>query len=252
MGATPPDDGAEPRLRAVRRPLRHDWSMALDVDLRPDELVPDRPFTDPTHSLREADVMREMRVRQRAIARSWTPADGPSRYGAVDEYEGDGRRHWLAVPDKRALLGATDLTVVGFFGQARANTDHSILFDLEEEVIAGLAAHAGLLSYYDMELTEGRFGNLILFSTFDLPESWHADAAHARAVEIAPRHFDSIRLHRGWICGPLLGDGDLTLERTKYFAFEGDAMWRAERRFTERRPAAGTAGLPSTSSLADA
>ena len=41
---------------------------------------------------------------------------------------------------------------------------------------------AGLLSYYDVELVKGEYGNLILFATPDVPPEWHRDEVHRRAV----------------------------------------------------------------------
>src|SRR5207253_10080678 len=112
--------------------------------------------------------------------------------------EEDAHRQWLAVPDAAALLRAHDITAVGFFGQAR-DTDHAVLFWLEQEVVGAFPDYvaAGLLSYFDLELDDGSYGfdNLILFATPDVPREWYTCGAHERAVAISPEHYHSIRLH---------------------------------------------------------
>jgi hypothetical protein len=214
--------------------LRGVASAQYDAVLDAADEVAGRPFTDPRWTGRDADVLRRMLARQREVARSWLSV--PPSGGTLRERDAAGHRHWLAVPDVGALLRASDLTVVGFFGQSRAGVDHTVLFELEEEVAAGFPryAEAGLLSYYDMELGDGAYGygNLILFSTPDVPREWYTNEAHERAVVISPQHYHSIRLHKGSLPGPFLGDGDLTIERTKYLDFASDPPWRALRTFS--------------------
>jgi hypothetical protein len=92
-------------------------------------------------------------------------------------------------------------------------------------------ADLGLLSYYDIELVKGAYGNLILFSTPDVPEEWHTDPVHRQAVEISPRHYHEVRLHKGSIAGNLFDEGDIVIQRTKYFDFTGPSCWQGLRQF---------------------
>ena len=201
------------------------------VVLGPGELVHERPFTDPAHTEREADLMREALSELRARAGAWA---GEDRRGVVlRERDEDGHRHLIVVPDTRALLDADGLTAVGFFGHPRTGVDHGVLFTLEDELVAGMEAYAdaGLLTYYDVELPKSHYGNLVLFSTPDVPPEWVANAVHSRAIEISPEHYYDVRLHKGAVAGRLLDGGRLTIERTKYFDFAGEEEWRALRRF---------------------
>lgn len=201
------------------------------VVLGPGELVHERPFTDPAHTEREADLMREALSELRARAGAWA---GEDRRGVVlRERDEDGHRHLIVVPDTRALLVADGLTAVGFFGHPRAGVDHGVLFTLEDELVAGMEAYAdaGLLTYYDVELPKSHYGNLVLFSTPDVPPEWVANTVHRRAIEISPEHYYDVRLHKGAVAGRLLDGGRLTIERTKYFDFAGEEEWRALRRF---------------------
>ena len=208
-------------------------TSVYDAILGPDDAVSERAFTDAVHTLRDADMMRRMLSRERDLVREF---EGQGHLGPyVKEWHETDRRHWLVIPDMPALTRARDVTAIGFFGQVLDAVDHSVLFELEREVAAGFPAYAevGLLSYYDMECRDGGYGyaNLILFWTPEVPKEWYSNIAHERAVDISPHHYRSIRLHRGQIGGPLTGDGDLTIERTKYFDFGGDKLWRALRRF---------------------
>jgi hypothetical protein len=201
------------------------------VVLGPGELLRERPFTDPAHTEREADLMRDALSELRARAGAWV---GEDRRGVVlRDRDEDGHRHLIVVPDTRALLEADGLTAVGFFGHPREGVDHGVLFALEDELVAGMEAYAdaGLLTYYDVELPKSLYGNLVLFSTPDVPPEWVANAVHRRAIEISPEHYYDVRLHKGFVAGRLLEDGELTIERTKYFDFAGEEEWRALRRF---------------------
>jgi|SRR5581483_34829 len=205
---------------------------AFDALLGPGERVEGRPFTSPAATEADAGTMREMLTRVRAVILAWGSEPPPS--GSVLEHDHDGHRHWLVVPEPAALAGASDVTAVGFFGQRREGRDDRVLFDLEAQIVASFPEYArmGLLSYYDVEFAGGRYGNLILFATPDVPPAWYENEAHERAVQISPLHYTSIRLHKGHVAGPLAGDGDLTIERTKYLDF-GDPAWRGLRQFAE-------------------
>jgi hypothetical protein len=199
--------------------------------LPPTGSVAGRPFAAAMRTRSDAGVMREMLSRERVVARVW--AEERATGGWTGKYRSDRRHHWLAVPDREALVAAEQATAVGFFGQRREDVDHTELFALEQEIVDGLAAYAaaGLLSYYNMRRPNGRYGNLILFRTRDVPQAWRTNPVHERAVTIAPRHYHSARLHRGSVPGNWLEDGELTIEQTRYFDFDGDDIWRAFRRF---------------------
>jgi hypothetical protein len=185
--------------------------------------------------MREARTMRGMLDRERELASAWLGAeDRDPRVEVTRERDGEDRRHLLVVPDPGALLAARGLTAVGFFGHPREEVDHTILFELEEELIErmGFYGEVGLLSYYDVELVKGAYGNLILFSTTDVPAEWYTDELHRRAVEISPHHYHEVRLHKGSIPGRLTDGGDIVVERTKYFDFAGAVPWQAVRQFS--------------------
>lgn len=180
--------------------------------------------------------MRHMLDRERAFAREWDQAgDEAPRQVVTNEKDEAGLRHLLVIPSTRALIESSDLTAIGFFGRAREGVDHEVLFDLEEALIERMKAYGevGLLSYYDVELMlpKGAYGNLILFSTPDVPPEWYRDEVHGRAVELSPGHYHEVRLHKGHLPGRILDGGQITIDRTKYLDFEGAEVWFGLREF---------------------
>jgi hypothetical protein len=124
------------------------------------------------------------------------------------------------VPDSSALLAADDLTTVGFFGQPRADVDHDPIDRLEEAIVDTLEEVPGLLSYFNLGLPHGGYGNLVLCNEPDVPVRWHGHRIHRRAVDRAPLHYHSARLHSGVVRSPLLGDAELELTGTRYYDFD--------------------------------
>jgi hypothetical protein len=228
--------GAGPSRPGLLTPAGTGAPAGFDLVLGPADVAPGRPFCDPAETDADALVMSGMLRRERAMARTW---DHDSLAGpGTGELIVAGHRQLLAVPDAAALLAAHDVTAVGFFGQLREDVDHSILFDLERRVTETFPVFAelGLLSYYDLGPEHGRYGNLILFWTPDVPDQWHANTAHQTAVATSPLHYDSIRLHKAVIPGPFLGEGALRIERTKYLDFSRTPPWRSLRVYRTSGP----------------
>jgi hypothetical protein len=203
--------------------------MSYEV-LGAQERLPERPFTDPERTLADAKIMDRMLQRLRREARSWPGSREPVE---IFKYTRAGCRHWLVVPDTPALRKAQNVTAVGFFGDQRPGMDHSAIYELEAAVVARLGRYApvGLLGYYDAEIAPAVHGNLVLFGTREVPSAWHRDHVHAAAVEIAPRHYRVVRLHRGTIRDALTGPGQLAIQRTRYFDFGQQPAWQGLRRF---------------------
>jgi hypothetical protein len=203
--------------------------MDTVVQLAPDALVEGRPFAAPENTVQDLAVMRDMLERMRAVARGWleSPPEGPG--ALVRETDAAGLRTWIRAPDRGALLAAAELATVGFFGQARHDVDHAPIHELEERIVDSLDDVPFVLSYFNLELPDERYGNLVLCAAPDVPVSWRTHELHSRAVGLAPRHYYSARLHRGNIGSPLLGAGGLVLAGTRYFDFDSEPPWVAVR-----------------------
>ena len=209
--------------------------MGTEIQLAQDERVAGRPFVDPENTRTDAEALQGLLGHLRGRAAAWNGTESAVR---VREMDGDGHRHLLVVPDTRALLETRNPTIVGFFGRSREDADEPALFALEEELVAGMGAYAadGLLSYYDVELVKGAYGNLILFTGPDGPHRWRENPVHARAVEISPANYEHIRLHQGMLPGRLFDGEHLRVRRTRYLDYRGTSVWRAVRRYDEVPP----------------
>jgi hypothetical protein len=202
----------------------------ISAVLGPADRAPGRPFTDPQTTGADVLAMTRILALEREMALTWRPdVDGP---GITEQVHGE-TRQLLAVPDGRALLRARDVTAVGFFGELRAGIDHEAVFEHERAITQTFPQFApfGFLSHFDLGPEHGRYGDLILFWTPDVPEEWHRSAVHRDAVTVAPEHYHHIRLHRGRIPGPLRGAGQIELHSTRYLDFDGPQVWRGLRTY---------------------
>jgi hypothetical protein len=156
-GRTVRHEGSDGRGLPESRARLSGDARAYEAFLGPSERVVGRSFTDPQETVRDVLVMTDMLARERTLSRAWSQADaGPG----ISEKTEAGGRQFLAIPDGAALLGAKDVTAVGFFGQLRAGMDHSILFELERKVAETFPTYArfGFLSYFDVGAEHGRYG----------------------------------------------------------------------------------------------
>jgi hypothetical protein len=210
--------------------------MEYQAILGPDDVLDEKPFTNADNTEREVDVMQFMLEEERNLAQAWAKdGDAAPEDVVMKDPDAEGRRHLLVIPSVRNLVEAAEFTAVGFFGKPRDDVDHDVLFSLEDELVGRMSRYGevGLLSYYDVELVapKGTYGNLILFSTPDVPEEWYRDEIHSNAVSLAPGHYHQIRLHKGSVSGSMLGGCQIMVERTKYFDFTGDDTWFGLRNF---------------------
>lgn len=193
--------------------------------LAPHDLTPERPFAAIEHTHTDLAILRAMRrtLAARLRAGSVPPADA----GSLSE--ADGTEHWICVPCPSALAAMGPVAAVGFFGQARADIDHGPIVVREHDIVARAAGFGGLLTYYNLRLADGRYGNLVLFDA--PPSKGHVtlDPVHAEAVSLTPRHYHSLRLHHAELAAGVLGAGELELLRTRYLDFDSEPAWSAVR-----------------------
>ncbi|CAN5656084.1 hypothetical protein BH20CHL7_BH20CHL7_14990 [soil metagenome] len=201
------------------------------------ETVAGRPFT--AVELGEADlaVMERMLARLRRHVRE-TVGPGSARRDDRFTDASDGGVHRIVIPDSVALAATSDLAVVGFFGQARMDVDHTPIVDLEGALIADVAPGSGPLVYDNVFWPGEGWGNLVLFRDRAAKNAWGDDPRHAQAIARSPQHYHSIRLHNGVLPGGLLGDDHIRLTSTKYLDFSATPAWRAIRDLA--RPGPGT------------
>ena len=77
----------------------------------------------------------------------------------------------------------------------------------------------------------GAHRNLVVHREPRDTDDWRTSAAHDRAVAISPGLYQSIRIHNGHLDGGVAGNGAIVVDRTKYWDYDEQPAWRAEREF---------------------
>ena len=139
-----------------------------------------------------------------------------------------GRHRALAL---RARPGGARLSrpiaAVGFFGQARTGVDFAPIIDREHDIVARAARFDGLLTYYNLRLADGSYGNLVLFESPQAKGHVTSDPVHGEAVALTPSHYHSLRLHHAELADGVFGE--LELVRTRYIDFSCEPAWSSVR-----------------------
>lgn len=179
-----------------------------------------RPFTEPTKSSEDLDLLAKLR---RSLA-------GRARSGEeVSRWVGDdGSERWLQVRDWDQLRDTVPAVGVGFFGQVR-DVDHDPINVIEAELMERGELHPGLLAYYNVLFPWQQWGNLVVFNDRAAVEQLNEDPVHLTAVARTPAHYHSLRLHRVALPDGAAGHADPQLEETLLFDFSTEPPWIALR-----------------------
>lgn len=176
----------------------------------------DRAFADPAYTRLDLATLERMRVtlRRRSRPGTWRDAEG---------------EHWLVAPEPGRLLEAAPARGVGFFGQSRAEVDHTPISRLEHELLDRAGRFPGLLAYHNVRFTSGQWGNLVVFADEDGPGHVRDDPTHLEALRLTPSHYHSLRLHRVLLPDGALGPAPLELVETLLLDFAETPPWREVR-----------------------
>jgi hypothetical protein len=166
-------------------------------------------FDEPARVTEDLELLERLREALRTAPRR----TGEQRFRRGAE------QHRLAVPDWDALERTRPAAGVGFFGQARSDVDHEPIVGLEDEIVARAGDVAGLLAYHNALLEPGRWANLVVFAAADAVGGLRGDPVHEAAVALTPRHYSSLRLHRGALADGALGTAPFALGRTLFLDF---------------------------------
>jgi hypothetical protein len=193
------------------------------VRLQGNQLVAGRAFSDPALTAEDGALLAAL---QTTLKRA---AAGPR--APVLRFADELAEHHVVVPDWAALESARPAAIVGFFGQTRADVDHAGISALEHEIVGRAAAFPGLLAYHNARLASGRWANLVVFRSQAGTADVTSDPTHAAAVALTPRHYRSLRLHRGALADGCLGEAAAVICETLYLDFGETPAWRALRAY---------------------
>ena len=196
------------------------------IALGPADIVGERPFTHPDHTITDLSVLRYMVDRLRLIL------EYPHLYGGLPQLlrlqQPAAHRLVIIQPDR--LKALDHLTVVGFFGERRPDADPSITDEFDTILIDEFPHHPDLLSYSTLALTAGNFGNLVLFARPEAKQHWSKSKAHAQAAnKLAPDYYASVRIYNGLLPDGVGNSKTLRLDHVKYFDYQNSLLWQAVR-----------------------
>lgn len=206
--------------------------MAQTMQLTPEEVVSDRPFSDPEHSVADLQIMRRM-ARQLIdtygdpLVCDFAPGKRP-----ICKSDKQGRYFRIYYIRPAELFATHNLSVVGFFGQKRPDADIRPLLEADRRFEETFHDHPGLLSLSTVRLPDGDFGNLVLFTDEAAKDKWNFSPLHDKlAARISPPYYRTVRLNNGVLPRGLDDPGALFLVRTRYIDYTSDPHWRAVRTY---------------------
>jgi len=138
--------------------------------------------------------------------------------------EGHKHTHRIAIYRPQELLLNNKLDFVGFVSRKRQPGDPQGIEEIravDKKLIVELINTPGLMSYSSLELRDGRWCNLVLFSGAETKMHIRNSEMHTYAAyQLSPRYYDWIRLHNG-IMPTGLARNEMLLQKTKYYQFVG-------------------------------
>jgi len=138
--------------------------------------------------------------------------------------EGNKHTHRIAIYRPEILLLNYKLDFVGFISRKQQPGDLQVIEEIrvvDKKLIVELINTPGLMSYSSLELRDGRWCNLVLFSDNETKLHIRNSETHAYAAyQLSPRYYDWVRLHHGIMSGGLARN-EMLLQKTTYYVFQG-------------------------------
>ncbi len=141
-------------------------------------------------------------------------------------YAEEGRKHThrIAIYRPEELMRNSSLDLVGFVSAKLKPGRPQVIKEIravDKKLIVEFISTPGLLSYSSLELRDGRWCNLVLFSGRETRVHIRNSETHAYAAyQLSPRYYAWIRLHSGIMPGGLACN-EMILQKTRYYEFHG-------------------------------
>lgn len=201
------------------------------------ERVLGRDFTHPAYISIEHRLLRYMLLRLHGVLETCFWRSNPNVQQAAFNtpvvhglVEADGRHHRIIVIRAEPLKALTNLSIVGFFGQRRLDSESGAAASRDELLFEEMGQQDGLLSYSSLELTNGDYGNCVVFRDEEAKQQWGHSIVHREAVELlSPSFYHSIRLYNGCLPSTLMAEHLLQLTTVRYLDYSNASKWSAVR-----------------------
>jgi hypothetical protein len=204
--------------------------MNTPISLGVGDILTERPFTHPHHTHNDQAVLQQLAAILYPIADRRRQVEEAQQFHVVRTSDAAGQAHRIILIRPQTLLARRSLTLVGFFGQRRAQADDARLHPLDEVLVQELPGNPDLLSYSSVALPCGNYANLVLFARPEGKQQWSQSQTHAEAVDLAPDFYASVRIYNGRFPQGLHPDAIPHLDTVKYFDYGSQPLWRAVRR----------------------
>jgi hypothetical protein len=141
-------------------------------------------------------------------------------------YTEEGRKHThrIAIYRPEELMRNSSLDLVGFISAKLKPGRPQIIKEIravDKKLIVEFISTPGLLSYSSVELRDGRWCNLVLFSGSETRVHIRNSETHAYAAyQLSPRYYEWVRIHNGIMPGGLASN-EIVLQKTRYYQFHG-------------------------------
>jgi hypothetical protein len=124
-------------------------------------------------------------------------------------------------------LEDSNLSLVGFLSQMRADVNLKALFDADDLILQQISSYKGFLTYSPTEYAPGKWANLAVFTNTGCRDRWALDSEHMKAIrELSASSYENVRLHLGvW---PSI-DSPMNWIATRYLDYTQSNIWRAVR-----------------------
>lgn len=198
----------------------------------PGDICPKRAFTHPAHTASDLRQIRYMLQRLSQVVHTLLTNQNPNRFDIQSHelIEPDGRHHRIIPIRPEKMMNAINLTVVGFFGQKNIYSDGVAIASRDKMLFDEMHKHPGLYSYSSLEMTNGDYGNCVLFADEEAKNNWGYSQIHTEAVDVlSPQFYTSIRLYNGIIPGQVHDFYRLKLHLVKYFDYSVKPTWLGAR-----------------------
>lgn len=145
------------------------------------------------------------------------------------------RIHRIAIYNPQELSLNNELAFVGFVSGRQKPIQPSVVAELhavDEKLVAELVGVPGLLSYSSLELHDDKWCNLVVLNDPGVKLHLKNAGTHRYAAyELAPSHYQWIRLHNGMMPAGLAADA-MFLQKTKYYMYQSSGRRPTVREIT--------------------
>lgn len=204
--------------------------MTETTQLDPTETAAGHPFTSIENYHSDIALLNYLLQDLRVLVRRAAKGEMTLTAQQVLMWEVHGLARRTVVCDPEGLAESDTVQIVGFFGQSRDMVTRIAVDSSELGLIDAFVDHPGILSYSSIELVNNYWANLVVHRDAGDREVWRSNAAHVRAVnDVAPAAYHSVRIHNGCIQGGVPGTHTVVIETTKYWDYDTDPVWAAER-----------------------